>query len=302
MTRKLANADALIAEMASRQHGVVCTSQLIECGVAEHAIRSRVTGRRLHRVHQGVYAVGHSALSAEGRLMAAVLAVGRGSREPGTPLDHWGAAVSRRSAAGLWQLLQQGEGEVDVVVRGGGGRARRRGIRVHRSVSLRPSEVTLLLGIPVTTPARTIADLRAANAAHRPGALRDRELRQAIRQANVLSLPLGEAERSDRSRSDLEADFLELCRRHGFPAPDVNVALGPYLVDFLWRRRRLVVETDAYRYHRGQTAFRDDRRRDLELRSLGYEVIRLSEQQVNEEPERVAETLAALLTPRSGGK
>jgi very-short-patch-repair endonuclease len=57
----------------------------------------------------------------------------------------------------------------------------------------------------------------------------------------------------------------------------------------------LVVETDVYRHHRGRAAFRDDKRRDLELRRLGYEVIRLSEQQVNEESERVAETLSAAL-------
>jgi hypothetical protein len=63
MTRKLANLDALISKIAARQHGVVCTSQLIRSGIAEHAIRSRVAGHRLHRVHQGVCAVGHLALS-----------------------------------------------------------------------------------------------------------------------------------------------------------------------------------------------------------------------------------------------
>jgi very-short-patch-repair endonuclease len=73
------------------------------------------------------------------------------------------------------------------------------------------------------------------------------------------------------------------------------VRIGRHLVDFLWRERRLVVETDSYFYHRGKAAFRDDRDRDLDLRRLGYEVRRLSEHQVNQEPNRVVDALAAML-------
>jgi hypothetical protein len=49
------------------------------------------------------------------------------------------------------------------------------------------------------------------------------------------------------------------CRRHGVPDPEVNVRVGPYLVDFLWRRERLIVETDGYRFHRGAAAARTSR-------------------------------------------
>jgi len=110
-------------------------------------------------------------------------------------------------------------------------------------------------------------------------------------------LPVGEEERSDRSRSELERDFLRLCRRHRLPAPEVNVRVGPHLVDFLWRGRMLVVETDGYRYHRGRAAFEDDRTRDLALRALGYEVVRLSYRQVTEQPVAVAEVLGTALGP-----
>jgi len=111
------------------------------------------------------------------------------------------------------------------------------------------------------------------------------------------ALPVGEEERSDRSRSELERDFLRLCRRHRLPAPEVNVRVGPHLVDFLWRGRMLVVETDGYRYHRGRAAFEDDRTRDLALRALGYEVVRLSYRQVTEQPVAVAEVLGTALGP-----
>ncbi|HSS04297.1 MAG TPA: DUF559 domain-containing protein [Solirubrobacterales bacterium] len=293
---KPVRADLGVARVAGRQHGVISVDQLRRAGVSENAIRARVIAGRLHRVHRGVYAVGHAALPPEGRWLAAVLALGGGPRQGGgSVLDGWGAAVSHGSAACLWGLLPGCWVPVDVVVAGRSGKARRRGVRVHRPRSLGQADVTLRRGIPVTTPARTIADLRTAIAAGIAGAISSRELRRVVRQANVLGLPIGEESGRDRTRSDLERDFLRLCRRYGLPLPGVNVRIGPYLVDFLWRECRLVVETDGYVYHRGKAAFQDDRGRDLELRRLGFEVIRLSEQQIEEEPDRVAETLSATL-------
>jgi very-short-patch-repair endonuclease len=194
------------------------------------------------------------------------------------------------------------EGLPDVIVRGENGRAKRHDIRVHRSRSLKPGDVTLRRGIPITKPARTIADLRLAVSMRSKGGVSARELRRAIRQAGVMGLPIGDEGGWDRTRSDLERDFLRLCSRHGLPRPEVNVPVGPYLVDFLWRGRRLVVETDSYLYHRGKVAFQDDRSRDLELRRLGYDVVRLSESQLSEEEDhRVVETLVATLRGRGRG-
>jgi len=127
-----------------------------------------------------------------------------------------------------------------------------------------------------------------------------------MRQADVLGLPIGDqmARRGGgetthgRTRSDLEEDFLKLCERHRLPRPRVNVPIGPHLVDFLWPRRKLVVETDSYLYHRGRVAFQDDRDRDLDLKRRGFTVLRLSERQVNEQEGLVAEALSAAL--RSG--
>ncbi len=227
--------------------------------------------------------------------MAAVLAVGGGPRTGGSVLEHWGAAVSHRSALSLWSLLPANQAPCDVLVGGSGGRARRAEIRIHRSRTLVPGDVTLHRGIPVTTPRRTIGDLREAISVRRGGAIAGHELRKAIRQANVLGLPIGSRDAKVRTRSDLEADFLRLCRRHRLPPPEVNVLIGSHLVDFLWRERRLVVETDSYLYHRGEAAFQDDHARDLELMRRGLEVLRLSELQLDEGPAQVAEVLAARL-------
>ena len=111
----------------------------------------------------------------------------------------------------------------------------------------------------------------------------------------MLGLPLGENVEHDRTRSDLERDFLRICRRYRLPKPEVNVLIGRDEADFVWLDLGFVVETDGYRYHRGRQAFREDRRRDLELRSRGFEVQRLSEEQIDEEPERVAEILRKVL-------
>jgi very-short-patch-repair endonuclease len=302
MDRKVATRDAMIAEIAKRQHGAVSAAQLRRLGIGEGAVRARLTSGHLHYVHRGIYAVGHSALSPEGRCVAAVLAVG-GSSDGATRsvLGYWKAAVSHRSAAWLWALLPATDGPIDVIAAGLGGKARRPGVRIHRSRSLLPSHVTLRHGIPVTTPERTISDLRRAISLRRSGAVPSWELRRAIRQANVLGLPIGEESGKDRTRSDLESDFVALCRRHRLPPPEVNVWIDRYLVDFLWRERRLAVETDSYLYHRGRVAFQEDRDRDLTLKRLGYEVLRISERQIDEEPERVGETLGMLLQRRGPG-
>jgi very-short-patch-repair endonuclease len=236
--------------------------------------------------------------------MAAVLACGRPSEAEGSlsVLDHWGAALSHRSAAELWGLLDPSAGAVHISVLGTNGRGRRAGIHIHRSRSLSEREVTARHGIPITTPIRTIADLRAERTRRRPGAISAKVLRQAIRQAEVFGFPTGAEHLTEGSRSDLELDFLALCRRHRLPEPEVNVWVGPHRVDFLWRSQRLIVETDGYRYHRGPLAFDADRDRDLTLRSLGYEVLRLSERQVANEPDRIASALAASLTQGNPGR
>jgi very-short-patch-repair endonuclease len=288
MDGKSASPDGAVARMAARQHGVVSIRQLREAGVSDDAARARVRAGRLHRVHRGVYAVGHPRLSLEGRWMAALLACGSGEAT---------VVLSHRAAAALWGLLPPADGAVDVSVAGSGGRRRRRGVRIHRSSTLTADQTTRRRGIPVTTPARTLADLRRAVIANGLwGSGSHEEVRRAIRQAEALGLPPGDENLGDRTRSELERRFLRLCRSHGLPAPEVNTRIGRFEVDFLWPDRRVIVETDGYRYHRGRVAFEDDRARDLALRALGYDVVRLTHRQLMDEPAAVASVLRSLRT------
>ena len=274
MREQVVKADAKVAAIAARQHGIVTFTQLKRAGVSSSGVSRRVAAGRLHRVHRGVYAVGHRGLSREGKWTAAVLACGDG------------AVLSHRSAAELWELLPTAGGPIHVTIPAtSGGRGSRRGLRIHRS-SLPRSAATVRNRIPVTTPARTIADIKRSVSAT--------TVRRAIREAEFRGLDLGDIQ-TDRTRSELERAFLRLCRRYHLPEPEVNVRVARFTVDFLWRERRLAVETDGYAAHRGRQAFEDDRERELALGTLGIRLRRFSDRQVDGRPAEVAAAVRAAL-------
>jgi predicted transcriptional regulator of viral defense system len=159
--------DGRVAALANRQHGVVAYAQLRELGLSASAIGRRADWGRLHRIHVGVYAVGHAVLTPRGRWMSAVLAVGPG------------AALSDADAGALWEMRRSAAAVIDVTVRGTAGRSRP-GLRVHRRASLRGDDMTTKDGIPVTTPARTLLDLAAT--------LKEREFHRALDQAEIREL------------------------------------------------------------------------------------------------------------------
>jgi len=228
--------------------------------------------------------------------MAAVLACGNG------------AVLSHHSAAALWELLKPIDGAIHVSVPTISGLKKRSGIQLHRSRTLSTSRepssspsyldqeggrgrrllTTYRHAIPVTTIPRTIEDIRTSRL------LPPHLLRRAIHQAEHKGHHLSGIE-SDRTRSDLEAAFLALYRDHHIPAPEVNVRLGRWEVDFLWRSQKVVVEVDTWIYHRGSVAFANDHARDLDLRSAGYRVLRFTDTQLEDEPGRVAADVAAAL-------
>jgi very-short-patch-repair endonuclease len=269
-----------IARIAVVQFGVISANQLIDCGLSTSAISRWAFSGRLHRVHRGVYAVGHVALSLRGRWKAATLYCGEGS------------AISHRSGVELWRMLNPNGGPIHVTVASRGGRRPPPGLIIHRYPSLQDRDVTNLHGIPVTTPQRSLIDARRM--------LEPGELRQAVRQAEFLDLPIdARVVIPDETTSELELRFLALCRRHRLPLPEANVLVAGVRVDFLWRSARLVVETDGYAAHRGSVAFEEDRARDARLAALGYEVIRLTWRQVVHEQAATARLVRARLRART---
>jgi very-short-patch-repair endonuclease len=198
--------------------------------------------------------------------MAAVLACGPG------------AVLSHLAGAELWQLVTPTVADIDVTIPTAAGRKQRRGLKIHRS-HLPRHEITMHHAIAVTTPARTLRDLRRVVAPWL--------YRRALREAEYKGLDLPSLH-TDGTRSEPEAEFLRLCRRHRLPAPEVNQRIGPYTVDFLWRPQGLVVEVDAWSSHRGRQAFYDDHERDLFLAARGYRVQRFTDRQIRRNPKAVA--------------
>jgi very-short-patch-repair endonuclease len=262
---------------------------LFDLGVGPSAVdRWRRMGR-LHRLHRGVYAVGHPGLSQEGRWMAAVLAAGPD------------AVLSHRSAANLWGVSRRTSVVLDVTTP----HSRRtiRGVAVHRTRRLEARDTTERSGIPTTTLGRTLVDLAEAVPSH--------ELQRALHQAEIMySLTSRElcaaaihgrkhagtlAAPRDRSRSELERDFKRLCERHEIERPQNNAKIEGMEVDFVWPERGVVVELDGWRYHRTRHAFETDRERDAVLATGGWRVLRFSYRQVTERPATVARTLKAAL-------
>jgi hypothetical protein len=146
----------------------VSIAQLRSAGMKPDAILTRVSSGHLHRIHHGVFAVGHPGISLHGRFWAAVLACG-----PHAFLSHFAAAV-------LWGILTPGTRVVDVTVVGRSGRDRP-GLRIHRPRSLHEHDRDRQYGIPVTSPTRTLLDLASRT-------LSDKALRRAVRQAQALHL------------------------------------------------------------------------------------------------------------------
>jgi very-short-patch-repair endonuclease len=283
-----------MAALANRQHGVVARDQLVELGLSRNVIARHVQRGRLHRLHRGVYAVGHRALSREAHWMAAVLASGDG------------AVLSHRSAAALWGIRDSRRATIDVT----SPRERRRpGIDTHHA-RLAPDEVTMHRAIPVTTPARTLLDLAALLDQHRLA--RAAERAEALRLTSPTSLGALAARYPRRpgtpairrlqptdttTRSELERRFLTLLEAEKLPRPLVNTPIDRYEADFAWPAANLIAELDGYQTHATRAAFERDRARDRTLQTQGWRVLRITWRQLEDDPEQIAAELRALLTP-----
>jgi len=283
--------DALVAQLAAEQHGRVSFEQLHMCGLNATAIAVRTRRGHLHRVHGGVYAVGHEAPTLHADFMAAVLAGGEG------------AVLSHFSAAALWGMLPWQSRDREVIVPGARGRTQP-GLRVHRARVLDPRDVTRHHGIPVTTAARTCLDIASTLS---PEALR-RPVRQAqaehhtnVRQiAELLARANGHrgakrladliATGPAPTRSEFEDLMLDLLLCGGLPPPDVNKPLirqGRRIVpDFRWAAQRLVIEADGAAWHEGKLAREDDAERQAVLEAGGERVIRITWDQAVQRPDQ----------------
>lgn len=292
---RFAAVDRTVARFAGPQHGVVTRGQLTDAGLSDDGIRHRAKVGHLHRLHRGVYAVGHVPPSPLAPAIAAVFACG-----PGGVLSH-------SSAATLWGISPRWRSPIEVIaptVR------RPQGVWVHRSCQLLPVyDTTVHFGIPVTTPARTLLDLasrldddalaRAINDARLSGHLRLPQLADMLarfpRRPGTPRLRSLLDDGRGPTRSAFEDAFIAFAQRHGLPRPEVNCVVAGHEVDALFRDHDLAVELDGYRYHDGRRAFERDRDRDADLLAAGIATVRVTWRRLASTPEREATRLRAIL-------
>jgi very-short-patch-repair endonuclease len=285
---------------------VVSLEELRTCGLSEAVVGGWVAAGHLHRVHHGVYAVGHAGLTPEGRWLAAVKACGPD------------AILGRTCSLMLFELWPVRDRRPEVTVPHGQVRAPA-GIRVHRTRSLHPEDVVRHRGIPTTSAARTIMDLAAT--------LEDVPLRRLMSRAQSMHLTNLRllASQLDRAagrpgrarfarvlatqppatRSELEDRVHDLLAAAGLAPPHVNVPLhldGRRVIpDFRWPEHHLIVEADSAQWHDTPQARIDDAERQALLEAHGEHVLRITWQQATAHAaQTVRRVAAALALPRLG--
>lgn len=289
-----------LASLAHRQHGVVSIRQLRKVGYSYSSVEKGVAGGRLHRLHQGVYAAGHTNLSLQGRCLAAVLGCG-----PSSLLSHFSAG---------WLLGLISTRPIPIHVTTPVPRKRRGSVRIHHSRTLIDADRALEQGIPVTSVARTALDLAAV--------LRFRSLRRLIRRSEeleVFDLPdfhsvlarnrghrgtasleraIAIYEPPRLTRSELERDFLALVEECGLGSPITAFNVAGYELDIYWPDLRFAVELDVYATHGTHEPFEEDRLRDEDLKLAGIELTRVTGRRFEREPRQVMDRVGRLLDQR----
>jgi very-short-patch-repair endonuclease len=275
--------DELISWLATRQHGIVARWQLLELDVDSDAISYRAERGRLLQVRDGVYAVGHLALTDEARIMAAVLACGPD------------AVASHRTAAFIHGIFTRIPEMFSVTVAVPREKPHVREIDTHAS-EFHPGEVAIENAIPVTSYIRTFLDLAATvypqtlvyafeHLERKPDQLpelarlveRHRGERGVGKLRRVLA---AHARHTGVSRSTLEREFIRWLKKRGIALPILNdkLSIGDevFMPDCHWPAARLIIELDTWDYHGTFTARSRDSRRDRVLSVAGYTVLRVT--------------------------
>lgn len=282
--------DKRIAALAKRQRGHVKRKQLPAMGLGAKAIDYRIKIGRLIPVYTGVYAVGHLPTLPLDRAYAARLACGEE------------AVLSHGSAATLYGIYRIWDLPFEVIVPTA---KRRTDIRIHRA-RLAVAEVSVKDGLRVTSPARTLFDIeprltdrqlrRAFNLLRLDHGLRPAQLQAFAGRARRLQ-PLAGTRRG-ATRSELERKFDAFCKRFGLAEPLLNHKINGREVDAFFPVERLIVEIDGRETHSGPVSFEEDRDRDASMLALDLPTVRVTEERIDEAPEREAARLHAILARR----
>jgi hypothetical protein len=281
-------------------------------GVSRSEFARLVAVGDLVKIRYGLYAsaVEVAAVGADPARAHALLVAGVRGRIGGGVASHQSAAVLH----GLSLLTNPSDGTVMITVppgkrTGSYGRAS----VIRHSAELPGDQVTSVLGVPVTTAGRTVADIARTSAFMDGVVVADSaihqlksnkaELRRVI--STCSGWPgIGRAREVADFASGLAESVFESCarvvfREHGLPPPELQVRLsgsnGGVIarVDFWWSEYRVAGETDGLLKYTDGSAAIAELRRDRLLREAGFDVVHITWQELFGQPERVIARIRA---------
>jgi hypothetical protein len=300
--------DGRVGELFARNGGVLTVAELRALGFSRNKLRRLIEDGVLVPKRAGVYAVSDYAAKHQGETaclhaleLAAVLVRLEG--------DYVGSHETAAIIHGLHLLHTPPQNVITLTHprRGRGTRASRYGVRVH-AADLPDRDVVKRFNVPVTSVARTVADLARQGAFQEGVVVADwalhahlttrAELNAAI--TGCVGWPgLRGARRAiafsdERSESVLESLARVIMHEAGLPSPDLQVELhddyGALIarVDFLWPRYRTAGEADgAVKYEKYGLTARQQLDRDKKVRAAGYDLVHFDWQGIVYETDRV---------------
>lgn len=294
-------------EIALTNDNVLTTDDLFDLGLTPRMVRIRADSGRLIPIMKGSFALPGARLRLRGRCRAAAASVNEK------------VAVSHASALALHGLVRDPgivhlSGTAGVFRTPGRWESSTFGFKVirHETRFLPPEHLVPVNGIRATTVERALRDF-ASTASRREiaGALTQGEkersfcwdqLRKLVAESNGhrgMTILEAEIEAWDEAfvdtASEPEIDFLIMVRNAELPMPEVNVKVGSYVPDFLWRHLNLAVELDPYGTHSGLATHRQDHRKGIELEIRGLRVVRFTGEDISRHKSRTTNELLVVM-------
>lgn len=272
--------------------------------MSPRAIDRRVQSREWIRVLPGVYRLAAAPCSWHQLLVAAFIWGGPG------------AAVSHRAAVVTLQLrgLERGPCELTLPTWRPEPSPE---IVLHTSDSIPPSDLVTVGCLKVTNATRTLIGLGSVVDEEALEIVLDDALRRGMTNIERLQRRLTEfgvpgrrgpgllrrvlAERDPAlgpSESVLEARFRRFLRRFALPpaTPQLRVRLPDGHVarlDFAYLEKKIAIECDSYGFHSDKSTWLHDRERQNHLTSLGWQILRITWEDLTQRPEWVAMLIRA---------
>ncbi len=294
---------------AERQWGLLTHAQACESALSPQQIQRRVDSGRWRQVRHGVFAIAGVPPSWEQAVMAAVLAAGDAS------------VASHFTAGALWGLPNFDRERLEISTTR---RDQRRldGVITHRTNRFLGEEHTIIRGIPVTSPERTLVDSSGRLSVAQLGVATDHGIRRKILRLEVLRRCVGGLRPApgrhpkkihavlalrlpgyDAGDSGLQMRFARALVSHGCPEPVLEhpVRLGKkrYRIDLAYPDAMIAIEVDGWEWHNTRTAFDGDRARGNDLVAAGWTLLRFTSGMIDAEAARVTQDTLVRFSPHT---